>query len=77
MEIVIPKNCPFCQATANGASTRILAENEHAFLIKDAYPVTEGHSLVVTKRHIGSFFETTSGSNRSSSPYSPNSSLHD
>ena len=38
---------------------RILGENEHAVWIHDAHPVSPGHSLVVPKRHVESFFETT------------------
>ena len=29
-------------------------------LIRDAHPVSPGHSLVIPKRHIGSWFEATS-----------------
>lgn len=29
---------------------RWVAENEHAFAIRDAYPLSEGHTLVVPKR---------------------------
>ena len=47
--------CPFCTLPA----TRIKAENEHAVLIRDAFPVSPGHSLVIPKRHVGSYFETT------------------
>jgi diadenosine tetraphosphate (Ap4A) HIT family hydrolase len=28
-------------------------------LIRDGYPVSPGHSLVIPKRHVGSFFEVT------------------
>ena len=47
--------CPFCTLQP----WRIQAENEHALLIRDAFPVSPGHSLVIPKRHIGSYFETT------------------
>lgn len=30
-----------------------------AVLVRDAYPVSPGHSLVIPKRHIGSWFEAT------------------
>lgn len=36
-----------------------MGENEHAFWIRDGFPVSQGHSLVIPKRHIASFFETT------------------
>lgn len=33
-------------------SGRVLLENELAICIADAYPVTEGHSLVIPRRHV-------------------------
>ena len=32
-------------------SSRVLLENEMALWIADSYPVTEGHSLVIPRRH--------------------------
>lgn len=48
-------HCPFCQIPPE----RILAQNEHAFAIHDAFPVSPGHTLIIPRRHVGSFFETT------------------
>jgi len=45
--------CPFCNLPAD----RILDESDGAVVIRDAYPVSPGHTLVVPKRHIGSFFD--------------------
>ena len=53
------KQCPFCEIAKAHAHQRIIAENEHAFLIRDGYPVSDGHSLIILRRHISSFFETT------------------
>lgn len=50
-----PSPCPFCSLPAS----RIVEQNAHAVLILDAYPVSPGHSLVIPKRHVGSFFEVT------------------
>ena len=36
-----------------------VAENDLAFAIRDAYPVSPGHTLVIPKRVISSWFETT------------------
>ena len=47
--------CVFCALP----SERILGENEHVVWILDAHPVSTGHSLIVPKRHIESFFEAT------------------
>lgn len=54
-------NCPFCeiqQMSSNG-SPRIILSNEEAILIEDGFPVSEGHSLVIPRRHFESFFEAT------------------
>lgn len=45
--------CPFCALSVE----RIVQENEHAMWIYDGYPVSPGHSLIIPKRHVGSFFE--------------------
>ena len=50
-----PSPCPFCSLPA----IRTVEQNAHAVLILDAYPVSSGHSLVIPKRHVGSFFEVT------------------
>ena len=47
--------CVFCTLPAE----RILGENEHVMWILDVHPVSPGHSLIVPKRHVESFFETT------------------
>jgi len=49
--------CPFCQITQDPSNSRLLAENEYAFVIADGYPVTDGHTLIIPKRHVASFFE--------------------
>jgi diadenosine tetraphosphate (Ap4A) HIT family hydrolase len=36
---------------------RILLETETTLAFFDAYPVTEGHTLVIPKRHMASIFE--------------------
>jgi diadenosine tetraphosphate (Ap4A) HIT family hydrolase len=47
--------CALCALPAE----RILGENEDAVWILDGHPVSPGHSLIVLKRHVESFFETT------------------
>ncbi|MBA4508844.1 HIT family protein [Clostridium sporogenes] len=48
-------NCVFC----NYNTTEIIAENRVAFAILDKFPVNEGHTLIIPKRHFQSFFEAT------------------
>ncbi len=49
-------SCPFCFTEGS----RIILSNSHAVAIYDAFPVSQGHSLLIPKRHIASFFEATS-----------------
>lgn len=48
--------CPFCEIPRE----RILAENTHAVAIADGYPVTPGHTLIISRRHTADFFELSS-----------------
>ena len=45
--------CLFC----NVGEERIIAENELAFAIRDGFPVTELHSLIIPRRHVSDYFE--------------------
>jgi diadenosine tetraphosphate (Ap4A) HIT family hydrolase len=45
--------CPFCDVDA----ARVWLTNDHAVALKDAFPVSQGHSLVVPKVHVRSLFE--------------------
>ncbi|APD47809.1 HIT domain-containing protein [Synechococcus sp. CS-602] len=47
-------DCVFCALEGSG---RVLLENELAICIADAYPVSEGHSLVVPRRHVANSLE--------------------
>ena len=47
--------CPFCSLPRD----RILHERETAFAIRDGFPVSPGHTLVIPKRHVASLFEVT------------------
>lgn len=43
--------CPFCKVSAE----RIAFANDRSMALWDAYPVTEGHILIVPKRHVASW----------------------
>jgi len=49
------KPCLFCALPPE----RIIDSNDLALVIRDGYPVSPGHTLVIPKRHIGSWFEIT------------------
>ena len=50
---MILNNCVFC----NLLPKEIINEYKNFFVIRDAYPVTPLHSLIVTKRHVVSYFQ--------------------
>jgi diadenosine tetraphosphate (Ap4A) HIT family hydrolase len=45
--------CPFCQLDTR----QILLSNDFAAAFADAFPIAEGHTLVVPKRHVASLFD--------------------
>ena len=47
------KICSFCSLP----SERIVNSNLFGIVIRDGFPISEGHTLIIPKRHIGSFFE--------------------
>ncbi len=47
--------CRFC----NPDEAMIILANDHAIAIPDGFPVTPCHTLIITRRHVSSFFETT------------------
>jgi diadenosine tetraphosphate (Ap4A) HIT family hydrolase len=47
------QRCPFCHLD----QSRITLENECAVAFLDAFPVAEGHMLVVPKQHVASLFD--------------------
>jgi diadenosine tetraphosphate (Ap4A) HIT family hydrolase len=53
--------CPFCCLPQE----RIVLQNDLALVIRDGYPVSPGHTLIIPKRHIGSFFEATAAERES------------
>ena len=53
LDTLASMTCPFC----NLETSKILLENKVGIALRDAFPVTEGHSLVVPKRHVASLFD--------------------
>lgn len=53
-------SCPFCTL----ADEQKIETTEHCFAFRDRYPVSPGHTLIVPRRHVSSFFELTSDERR-------------
>ena len=48
-------DCIFC----NMDQSRIIDSNDCFYVIRDIYPVTELHTLIIPHRHISSYFDLT------------------
>jgi diadenosine tetraphosphate (Ap4A) HIT family hydrolase len=46
-------SCPFCSVDAS----RTWVESDHAIAFPDAYPITDGHTLVSPRKHVSSIYE--------------------
>ena len=49
------EDCLFCDIQTKDRK-RVIAENNLAYAISDGFPVTEGHTLLIPKRHINDYF---------------------
>jgi diadenosine tetraphosphate (Ap4A) HIT family hydrolase/5-methylcytosine-specific restriction endonuclease McrA len=53
-------SCPFCDLKGR----EVVLENPLAFVIRDIYPVTKDHLLVIPRRHVGDYFDLGSAESR-------------
>jgi diadenosine tetraphosphate (Ap4A) HIT family hydrolase len=53
MTATSPSPCAFCAL----APERVIDENSTAIAIRDGYPVSPGHTLLIPRRHTSSFFD--------------------
>ncbi len=51
------EKCIFCQIIKKEKSAYIVYEDEQCLAFLDAFPVTEGHTLVVPKRHYENIYD--------------------
>lgn len=48
-------SCPFCALPVNA----LVLETPLVIAFRDRYPVSPGHTLVITRRHAATYFDTT------------------
>jgi len=51
----MPSECHFCHLD----NDQILFQDELVMTFRDGYPISPGHTLIIPKRHIPSFFDAT------------------
>lgn len=59
--MMIQRKCPFC---GDRVENRVVEENGTAIAIRDKYPVTQYHTLILPRRHTPDFFTMTSQERR-------------
>ena len=47
------KPCPFCSLP----QSRVIDSSPLGLVIRDGFPISPGHTLIIPKRHVGSFFD--------------------
>jgi superfamily II DNA or RNA helicase/HKD family nuclease/diadenosine tetraphosphate (Ap4A) HIT family hydrolase len=50
------RKCPFC----NPDASQVFYEGRHVIALWDSLPVSPGHALLVSRRHVANWFDTTS-----------------
>lgn len=50
------QGCVFCEKISKG---KVLFEDTFWVALEDGFPVSKGHTLIVPKRHVASFFDLT------------------
>lgn len=51
--------CIFCRIVRGEAPSHRVCEDDETLAIMDAFPVTDGHTLVITKSHAATIFEAS------------------
>lgn len=51
------EKCPFCEIEKRIDESRIIYQDSTWIAILDNYPVSEGHTLLIPKRHCKSYFD--------------------
>ena len=55
--IALTQDCPFCDVQPE----RVVAETALTLTIRDRFPVSPGHSLVIPRRHFDDLFDASEG----------------
>lgn len=51
-------NCVFCGIVEKKIPARIIAENQNAIAFLDVKPISDGHTVVISKKHYRNLQET-------------------
>jgi histidine triad (HIT) family protein len=55
------EDCIFCKIVRGATGAERVYEDEHTLAFMDIFPVSDGHTLVITREHYENLFEAPSG----------------
>lgn len=61
---VMPDNDPECRFCHDKVKSRVVEEHGTVLAIRDGYPVSDGHHLILPKRHVPDWFSMTENERR-------------
>ena len=47
------ESCTFCTLPRE----RVIDSNSYGLVIRDGFPISQGHTLIISRRHVASFFD--------------------
>tara|TARA_Y100000590_G_scaffold241052_1_gene271056 strand:- start:541 stop:966 length:426 start_codon:yes stop_codon:yes gene_type:complete len=57
LNIMIKNECLFCKIQEENYSKEIIFQSDYFYVTKDSYPVIKLHTLIISNRHVPTFFE--------------------
>ena len=57
LNIMIKNECLFCKIQEENYSKEIIFQSDYFYVTRDSYPVTKLHTLIISNRHVPTFFE--------------------
>ena len=57
LNIMIKNKCLFCKIQEENYSKEIIFQSDYFYVTRDSYPVTKLHTLIISNRHVPTFFE--------------------
>ena len=58
----VEENCLFCLIAKKKVNSKILAEDENSIAFLDVNPISNGHALIITKKHYDNLLDIDSDS---------------
>ena len=57
LNTMIKNECLFCKIQEENYSKEIIFQSDYFYVTRDSYPVTKLHTLIISNRHVPTFFE--------------------